>query len=308
MSAAAAERAAFLEARRAGIGGSDMAAILGLDPWKQAIDVFYDKRPDLAEEHGYQPREDAEDEDLGPRFWGSILEDPIAEGYAKRTGRKVQRSNVQHALEQAPYMLANIDRRVVGEKRGVEIKNVSLRMSHLWGPDGTDEVASYYLPQVCHYMLVLDMPVWDVAALIGGSELRIYTVERDPEMDQILLNAGAEFWSRVEAGTPPPVDPEHKRAAEVLRRVYPGTNGETVALGDDAQRWAEVMWDAQAQAKQYQAVVDGARAHLQAMAGAASVATLPGGGGFVRKVVKRKGYEVEPSEYVDFRFNKKAGE
>lgn len=302
------EREQFLEERRKGIGGSDMAALLGLDPWKQAIDVFYDKRPDLAYEAGYVSRDAEDPDEVDARFWGQVLEAPIAEGYAKRTGRKVQRVNQPRELKKAPFMRANIDRRVVGEHRGVEIKNVSGRMAPRWGAEGTDEVASYYLPQVCHYMLVWDYPVWDVSALVGGSELRIYTVERDPEMDTILLDAGADFWRRVEAGDPPPVDVDHARALEVLKRVNPGTSGEVVQFDECMERWARVMWDAKDKVKEYQAVADGAKAHLLRAMGEASEAVLPGGGGFTRKVVQRKGFEVAPSEYVDFRYSKKVGE
>lgn len=289
--------------RATGIGGSEMAAVLGLDPWRQPIDVFFEKRHDLAAEAGYIPNVVDENENEAV-LWGNLLEASIADGYARKTDRKVQRANIPARHKEAHWLVANIDRRVVGERRGVEIKNVSGRMAYRWGPPGTDEVAEYYLPQVMAYMLVHDFPVWDVAALVGGSELRIYEIERDPEWDDIILDGSAEFWGRVQDGNPPPIDPDAGNALDVIRRVYPGTDGSIFTFDENLEAWAGVMQDAKEQIKNYQGVVDGAKAHLLAAMGNAAIGQMSDGTGFTRKVVKRKGYSVEPAEYVDFRFSK----
>ena len=294
------------ETRRLGIGGSDVAAILGLDPFgRQAIDVFYDKLPELAEEHGFVPATvDAESDAI---ILGNCLEAGIAEAYSLRTGRKIRRSNKNHTHPKYTFLRAFVDRLIVGERRGLEIKNVGYRMASKWGPSGTDEVAEYYLPQVHHYMLVLDYPVWDVAAAIGGNEIRIYTIERDPEWDEIIIDACSEFWGYVERKEPPPIDLGSPYASDTVKRVYTGTNGSTVYLDETVMYWAKVMGDAKEHIKRYQKAVDTAKAHILYMMGDASIGVLPDGTGFTRKLVRRKGYKVQAKEYIDLRFSKNLG-
>lgn len=118
------------EFRLTGVGGSDIAAIWGINPYAQAIDVFYDKRPDLIEAHGYQPRE----VDGFATARGSIFEDAVAELYTQQTGTKLRRSNQQHRHQKYDWLIANIDRKVEGERKVVEIKTVSGRLASRWGP------------------------------------------------------------------------------------------------------------------------------------------------------------------------------
>lgn len=290
-----------LEDRQKGIGGSDLAAVLGVCPWRQPIDVFYEKRPDLAGEAGYAGRDLSGVEAI---FWGNMLEEPIARGYCLATGRRVRRSNVTARHPTAPWLVGNIDRRVVGERRGLEIKNVSARMADRWGPSGSAEVAQYYITQVMQYLLVMDFSLWDVAALVGGNELRVYTVERDPEWDDLILDSTADFWRRVEAGDPPPIDAGAENALEVLRRVYPGTDGSAVYLDDETSAWAARYSEAGLVASEAEKDKRKAKAHLLAAMGNAAFGLLPDGAGFTRRVVARSGYEVKPTEYVDFRFSK----
>lgn len=290
-----------LQERQSAVGGSDLAAILGVSPYAQAIDVFYDKRPDLADEHGYIPR--VVDGFAVDR--GNLFEDPIAKLVEKKTGQKVRKSNVRHVHPQYPWLAANIDRKWEGEKRGLEIKTVTHRLAHLWGKEGTDQVAEYYLPQPHHYMLVLDYPVWDLAALIGIDDLRLYEIERDPEMDELIIDVSHDFWhENVLKGIPPEIDLDHPKASDLMKRLYRGIDGQVI-LDESAAHWLSVMNEAREIEKQYGVVADNARLHLQKLAGNAGKIFIPGvQGGFTRKEVKRKGYEVEPSSYIDFRFSK----
>lgn len=291
-----------IEDRRAGIGGSDMAAVLGIDPYKQAIDVFYDKRPDLAEEHGYR-RDVIEGDAID---FGNYVEEPIAQLYAKKTGLKVRKSNVHHTHKTAYWLKANIDRKVEGVKRGLEIKSVNWRLAHLWGESGTDQVAEYYLPQIFSYLLVLDYPEWDCAALIGGAtDFRIYHLQRDPEWDDIILDGSRDFWlSHVEKGIPPEIDIDHKKAASTLKKVYGLVNGDEITLPAEAEHWHRVRLEAMEQAKGYRQVADSALYHLQKLAGNAAKIYIPGvKGAYLRKEIKRDGYTVEPSSYIETRYS-----
>lgn len=291
-----------IEARRSGLGGSDMAAVLGIDPYKQAIDVFYDKRPDIAAEAGYVP--DVVEGDHVD--FGNYVEEPVAQLYAKRMGVKVRRSNIHHQHKTAYWLKASIDRKVEGLQRGLECKSVNWRLADRWGEDGGDGVADYYMPQCFSYMLVLNYPAWDVAALIGGAtDFRIYHLQRDQEWDDIILDGSRDFWlNHVEKGIPPAIDLEHGKAAETLRKAYSLVNDESITLPDDAVHWHRVMEDAKAQAKQYEAVAEGAKNHLLALAGNAAKIYMPGvKGAYLREKRHRDEYTVAASDYVQFRYS-----
>lgn len=285
------------ELRRTGLGGSDMAAILGLDRYRQPIHVFYQKRPDLAAEHGVlMPAAEGNAIDFG-----NYVEEPIAKLYEKVTGRKVRKSNKLHTHTEHEILRGYIDRKVEGERRGLEIKSANWTVAKHWGKSGTDEVAEYYLPQVHQYMLVLDYPVWDVAALIGGStDFRIYTVERDPEWDSIITDAALSFWhNHVLPGIPPEINLDHRSARDALRMVNHLINDEDIDLPDSAEHWHQVLEEASKQAKQYKAIADGAKLHIEHLMGNAGKARINGiKGAYVRKKIKRDAYQVEASEYI----------
>ena len=100
------DRTAWLAARRTGIGGSDISAILGLSPWRSPVHVWLDKTGQAPDE----PPANAE-----AMYWGKTLEDVVAREYAQRTGRRVQRVNAILRHPQHEWMLGNIDRAIVAE-------------------------------------------------------------------------------------------------------------------------------------------------------------------------------------------------
>jgi predicted phage-related endonuclease len=128
-----------------------------------------------------------------------------------------------------PFMLANIDRQIVGLRRGLEVKNASLWTAEKWGESGTDDIPLFYLTQCVHYMAVFDFDAWDAAVLLGGNELRNYTIHRDRESEGRLIELEREFWKCVETDTPPPAI-----RVEDLARLYPSTQGRKIATEDIA--------------------------------------------------------------------------
>jgi len=171
--------------RKSGIGGSDIGAILGLNKWTSPLDVYLDKTgqadgPDLSDNEAVH--------------FGNVLEDTIAQEYARRTGCKVRRRNQRFIHPDHEWMAANIDRSVDGERMILECKNSSQWMAGAWGESGTDEVPESYLVQVAWYMAILGYDRANLAALIGGNNLRIYEFDRDYELEKILINRSREFW------------------------------------------------------------------------------------------------------------------
>lgn len=278
------------------IGGSDVAAILGLDPYKTAEELRLEMLGRLERETGNSDVLDA----------GTIMEEGVRQLYARRTGRTVNRSYQTLAHPKYAWLTAHIDGRIVGEKRGLECKNIHWRMASRWGEPGSDQIAEYYLPQVMHYMLVLDYPVWDVAAYFGGPDLRVYTVTRDCEWDDIIIETTHDFWHRhLLQDIPCDMDIERPDALRALKRIYPGTDGRTIEATAELMHWHHVLQDASHLRKQYESIEDGAKAHLLAEMMTAARLHIPGAGHWVRKMVDRKGYSVGSTSYVDFRYDKR---
>jgi len=175
------------------------------------------------------------------------------------------------------------------------------------GEEFTDEVPEHYLIQTQHYMSVTGYEVADLAVLIGGNTYRQYTIERNENLITNLIMIEADFWDRIKKGTPPEIDYLAPSTYDMLKRLYPGTNGETIELAPELAAWVQTMNQAAERVKQYEAVKSGAKNHILAEMGEAAIAHIPGiEGGFTRKIVNRKGFEVDATSYIDFRYSKKA--
>ena len=185
------QREAFLAERRKGVGGSDVAAILGLSKWSTAYDVWQSKlglAPPITDNDAMK--------------WGRLLEPVIRQQYASRTGFAVAVPGDPLVMPGYHFARANLDG-IREDGRIVEIKTA--RYGDEWGEEGSDEVPVAYALQVQHYMMVAGASVADVAVLIAGSDFRVYTLEADRELHGMILDAEAEFWSLVETKTPPAV-------------------------------------------------------------------------------------------------------
>ena len=206
------DRNEWLEWRRRGIGGSDAAAVAGLNPWKSPIEVYLDKIGELPKQ-----------EDNEKMYWGRVLEDIVAKEFAKRTGKKVRRRNAILQHLEYEFMLANIDRELVGEKVGLECKTASEYTKDEWKDD---KVPEQYILQCQHYMAVTGYQGWWIAALIGGNKFIYKYIERDEEIINYLIQIETEFWRMVENKTPPAVDGS-KSSTEVLKILYPESEPDT---------------------------------------------------------------------------------
>lgn len=187
------DRAAWLETRRSGIGGSDVAGILGLSKWSTPLQVYQQKRGEIAD----QP-------DNATMRWGRYLEPVVRQAYADETGNEVRVLDQLVRHHSHDFMIANLDGFVApasGPRRVFEAKTA--RTAEGWGEPGSDQIPQPYLLQVQHYMAVTGFVVADVAVLVGGSDFRIYEVPEDRELQEMLVDAEAEFWGRVQRGDPP---------------------------------------------------------------------------------------------------------
>jgi len=214
------DRDQWLSARKSGIGSSDAAAAVGLNPYKSTLELWLEKTGQDAN----LPKVDPNDE-TSPLYWGNLLETVVAAHYTKRTGHRVRRVNaiLQHPTH--PWMLANLDREVVGapDVQILECKTTGLNGARLW----EEGVPEYVQLQVMHQLAVTGKQAADVAVLICGQELRVHRIHRDETMIGQLIQLEQQFWSLVERGQQPAADGSDS-AHTALRCLYPQDTGRTV--------------------------------------------------------------------------------
>ena len=215
----------WLDVRKAGIGSSDAAAAVGLNPYQSALELWMVK---TGREH-LLPQVDPNDE-TSPMYWGTLLEPIVAAHYTKRTGHRVRRVNAVLQHPDHLWMLANIDREVVGvpDVQILECKTAGIDGARLW----KDGVPEYIQLQVLHQLAVTGKQAADVAVLICGQKLQVHRIERDDSMIARLIELEKAFWAFVESNTEPPADGSES-ADQALRYLYPRDSGQTLDLSDD---------------------------------------------------------------------------
>lgn len=212
----------WLAVRKQGIGSSDAAAAVGLNPYKSQLELWLEKTG----RDTSLPKLDPNEEE-SPAYWGNILEPIVATHYTKRSGHRVRRVNavLQHPDPKLPWMLANIDREVIGadDVQILECKTAGINGARLW----KDGVPEYVQLQVMHQLAVTGKQAADVAVLLGGQHLEIHRIERDESMIARLIDLERLFWDYVVSDTPPPADGTDSAEA-ALRCLYPEDNGQTL--------------------------------------------------------------------------------
>ena len=202
------DKESWLQYRKQGIGGSDAGAVCGLNPYRTAIQVYYDKTSDSIEEIDNEAMRQ-----------GRELEEYVARRFCEASGKKVRRANVMYYDEKNSFMLADIDRMVVGENAGLECKTASPYSEEKWRDD---KIPLSYQLQCYHYMSVCNADAWYIAVLIYGRDFKYYRIERDDEVIENLIRIEKEFWNEY-----------------VLKQVIPDPDGSKTADVAIAERFKE---------------------------------------------------------------------
>ena len=216
------EKAEWLAERKKSLGGSDMAADLGLNPYKSAYALW------------------AEKTDRVPEFTGNMatkvglyLEDMVAQLFTEESGKKVQRTNYIYRNRAFPWMHASPDRLLVGEKSGLEIKTTSAlnlkRFKHGSFPEE-------YYAQSAHYMAVLEYDRWYIAVLIGNNQFHIYqltAIKDDVKPDwcecslyvddgevRALIDSARKFYEDSMVNDKPPLPDGSESTADTIATIY----------------------------------------------------------------------------------------
>lgn len=221
----------WLAFRRNGIGGSDMAALLGLNKWRSVLDVWLDKTG--------QTEPDTE----GNRFtyWGIKLEALVADEFALQTGYKVRNNNFTLQSDEHPWMLANIDREIVGVDAGLECKTASAYKRDEWEGDSVPD--AYYI-QCQHYMAVTGKSSWWIACLLGGNDFVYKEIPRNQEVIDAIIAQGEVFWNEFVIPKVMPATDGSKACTEAIRSMFKPEEGTSIDLPDTADLYFKQYFDA----------------------------------------------------------------
>ncbi len=268
----------FAESRRAYIGGTDIAKLLGVSPWGGPYDVWLDKTGQGQPFDGN-----------AATTRGTYFEPSVAKWYADQKGVTLIKGETQtHPDPSLPFLAGNPDYLIAGnDTRILEIKTASFRQLHeldaegapLWGQDGdsgADAVPLHYYLQCQWYMGICDALDCDLAVhFMGADEFRVYHLSLDQELWNTAVDAAIAFWrDHVLTGTPPAMDliPSDQARAYLLNKVVAGKN--VAAATPETEGLALELYHIQKQAKaleQEEAVLKGALAQHLAVLGAQKI-------------------------------------
>lgn len=228
----------WLKERKTYIGGSDLGSILGLNNFRTALDVYFEKTSEGI----------VEDSTSEAAYWGTVLEDVVAQEYAKRTGFKIEKPAGLIRHSEYPFIACNLDYWVVdtcGHSHILECKTANQQKATCWGEEGTSQIPESYLYQVAYYAAITGATRVDIAVLIGGQDFRIYRYDQDEVMESKLIRVAKKFWNNhVLAGVPP--KPKNNQDAA---KLYPKGNGLEVRADDTVLTKVQVLQDLKAREK-----------------------------------------------------------
>lgn len=226
-------RQEWLEKRKTGIGGSDCATVLGVSPWKTALELYYEK-VGLVEPEDISNKESVKMGNmLEPVVYELFCENNISDDLTSPVRSRIVPYSGDGILflrhPDYDYMTASPDAMIHyedGTVEGVEFKTTSFRNADQWA-DGN--VPYHYQLQCQHYMAVTGCKRWHIACLIGGQKYVQTVIERDEELITYIALKEKEFWDAVQNKIPPEWDGSDS-AWDIIKGLYPESNADIIDL------------------------------------------------------------------------------
>lgn len=258
----------WLNIRKQGIGGSDASAICGLSKWSSPLSVYLDKV-------GERPSEIMDNEAMRQ---GRDLEQYVAERFLEYmeqqgTPKKVQRCNYVLRNIDNPFMMANVDRMVVGEQCGLECKTTSILNRSDWN---AGEIPNEYYTQCLHYMAVTGASKWYLAVLVLNSGFYVYEIERDEKVQddiEALVKLENQFWYLNVQKREPPKPNGSECDSNLLAEMYPNSDSDLVADLDIFQNEIDTYKALGSQMKELETKQTAIKQELQQVMGNAELGT-----------------------------------
>jgi putative phage-type endonuclease len=197
-------------ARAAGIGGSEIAAVLGLSPYESRFSLWHRKKGLVG------PVEESE-----PMYWGKVHEPAIARRFAELHPELLVAPSPTYSAAGRPWQIANPDRKLYGDGPVELLEIKTARDADLWGEEHTDQIPVWYRCQCLWYLDVLGAQRCHVAVLIAGSEYREYVIDYNADEAALLRDAGARFMHDLEHDVRPDID-GHSATYQTVRVLPEG--------------------------------------------------------------------------------------
>lgn len=245
----------WLEFRKNGIGGSDVAVICGISKYKSPLKLWMEKIGQI------EPEEAGE-----AAYWGNVMEPIIRKEFTKRTGLKVDVINSILRHREHEFMIANIDGYVIDVDKNkciFEAKTASAYMAEKWEDD---KIPDGYMLQIQHYMAVTGFGNAYIAALIGGNRFVYKKIARDDELIDLIVQLEYDFWECVINNIPPEIDCSDA-CTDLMSRLYPSSNSNSILMSDEAMELITQFNSSKEQEKYYSELKDEAANKLKAMLG-----------------------------------------
>lgn len=202
----------WIKRRKHSIGGSDAAAVIGLNAYVSQYALWAEKTGKVPGFEGNLATE-----------VGAFLEEFVAKKFEKETGKKVKRRNAFIYNSKYPWAHANVDRVIVGEDALLEIKTCdSLSMKKF----KNGEYPAHYYAQMVHYLAITEKSRCYLAVLIGNKQFKWFTVERDEAEISALMMAEENFWYQVQNDLPPAIDGMDS-TIDALNAEFPSSKPDT---------------------------------------------------------------------------------
>lgn len=288
--------------RRAYIGGSMIQSVLGLSPWEPAWAAYKKLRGEWRES----------DEERRHYLRGKMMEPVIVELFKfDHPGFQVEYP-AKFVQGPKPYFGGTPDCYILkpttgpAKRIGGELKSVNERNWRDWGPSGTDQAPAYYVAQCLWYMGMTGLDEWWILAQIGADDQRVYQIHRDNDVIRWMFERAEEFWQRVQTGDEPPLDATHPAALDAVKAAFGVSDTVSVTADEQLRHWRAVEHEARKTAAEYEKTADSAKAHLLRAMGDAAILDF-GDERLTRKRVKRAGYIVSESEFIESRWVKPRG-
>lgn len=244
----------WLRERKNYIGGSEIAAICGLSSFdKTALDVYLSKvNPAIVELTKDDPNYEA-------AYWGTKQEKIIAERYAEKCNVIIQKQPTLIRHPKYPFIACNIDRWVGNREYILECKTAHFYKMKQWGEQGTDNIPESYLVQVAYYAAICDVPKVDIAVLIGGQDFRIYTYERNKDLEEKLIKIACNFWhNHIEKRIPP----KCVNTRDTFN-LFPQSNNKQITAKDEILTKLEELKIAKMSEEQVQKTIEKLKVEIQ---------------------------------------------
>ena len=205
------------EERRKYIGGSDIAAVMGMNRWKTPLKLWLEKTGecepvDLSKVEAVQ--------------LGSELEEFVAQKFSKETGKQVRKQSKMYVHKDYPFMAAHVDRLITGTDEILECKTCGSHKKDEW--EGED-IPQEYVLQVIWYLGITGKKKAYIAVLIGGQSFKYKMIEFDKELFETMIDMAKDFWNCVQTKTPPALTPDDN---SLLSEIFAKPNEEIIENQD----------------------------------------------------------------------------